>query len=253
MQFIFPDLTTTCYKPHGVVALGIDIGTKLNFSENLSSQLSYSILPSQYMLLPPRSPMPPSRRDDLIDAAMRVFYRNGFHGTGLDMILQEGGISRMTLYNHFKSKDELIVAALRRRDEIFRNRMMKYVEKAANDPIDRIFAIFDFHEEWFEESAFCGCMFINAAAEFVDPQSPFRRVSADHKFEVRRYILQHCEAAHLRNPASLSEHISILLDGAIVTAQVVGQVGMNGAKPADAAKRAKEVARIIISLAEDQT
>ena len=56
--------------------------------------------------------MPPSRRDDLIDAAMRVFYRHGFHASSLDDIQKEGGISRMTLYNHFKSKDELVVAAI---------------------------------------------------------------------------------------------------------------------------------------------
>ena len=84
--------------------------------------------------------MPPSRREDLVDAAMRVFYRHGFHASGLDRILEEGGISRMTLYNHFKSKDELIVAALRRRDEIFRNRMMKFVESRAKAPLDRLLA-----------------------------------------------------------------------------------------------------------------
>ena len=110
--------------------------------------------------------MPPSRRDDLIDAAMHVFYKHGFHASSLDDIQREGGISRMTLYNHFKSKDELVVAAMRHRDEIFRNSLMKFVESKAKTPRERLLAVFDFHEEWFTGNEFCGCMFINASAEF---------------------------------------------------------------------------------------
>ncbi len=101
-----------------------------------------------------RSLYAPSRRDELIDAAMRVFYRCGFHASSLDDIQKEGGISRMTLYNHFKSKDELILAAMRRRDEIFRNRLMKFVESASKEPRERIAAVFDFHEQWFSGEEF---------------------------------------------------------------------------------------------------
>jgi len=177
---------------------------------------------------------------------MRVFYRNGFHCTGLDMILKESGISRMTLYNHFKSKDELIVAALRRRDEIFRNGLMKFVEGASRDPIDRLYALFEYHEQWFNAEDFKGCMFINASAEYCDPESPARRVSADHKIECTRYIAKLCTDAGLDDPEELAEQINILLEGAIVTAYIQGRTTGNDSTTSDAAQRAQRIFKQLI-------
>ncbi len=192
--------------------------------------------------------MPPSRRDDLIDAAMRVFYRRGFHASSLDDIQKEGGISRMTLYNHFKSKDELVIAAMRRRDEIFRNKLMQFVDAKAKTPRERILAVFDFHEDWFTGNEFCGCMFINASAEFSEADSAPRRLSAEHKQEIVRYLREQCEAAGLSNPGDVAEQLNILLEGAIVTARVVGQVAEGGKDPGIAARRAKQMATRIIDV-----
>lgn len=193
--------------------------------------------------------MPPSKRDELIDAAMRVFYRGGFHASGLDKILIEAGISRMTLYNHFKSKDDLIVAALRRRDEIFRNNMMRFVESATADPLGRILAVFDFHEQWFTGKEFFGCMFINASAEFADPHSAVRRVASDHKREIIRYLAELCQQAGLANPGTMAEELNLLIEGSIVNAQVIGQVGADGACTADSARRARGMAQRLIDTA----
>jgi AcrR family transcriptional regulator len=193
--------------------------------------------------------MPPSRREELIDAAMRVFYRHGFHASGLDRILEEGGISRMTLYNHFKSKDELILAALRRRDEIFRNRLMKFVEARTGDPRGRLLAVFDFHEQWFTGKDFCGCMFINACAEFSDPTSAPRLVAAEHKRAIVRYLALLARAAGFTRPEHLADQLNILIEGAIVTAQVVGQVKDNGADPGCSSRLAREMAAAIMNAA----
>lgn len=190
--------------------------------------------------------MPPSKRDDLVDAAMRVFYRQGFHTSSLDDIQKEGGISRMTLYNHFKSKDELIIAAMRRRDEIFRNQLMKFVDSKGKTPLERIIAVFDFHEEWFEGEEFCGCMFINAAAEFFAAKSTPRRLAADHKLEIIRYLSGLCEAAGIQDPDETAEQLSILLEGAIVTARVVGQVTESESGPGVSARRAKRMAMAVL-------
>jgi AcrR family transcriptional regulator len=191
--------------------------------------------------------MPPSRREELIDAAMRVFYRNGFHNTGLDMILSESGISRMTLYNHFKSKDELIVAALRRRDELFRNRMMKHVESASQDPIARLLAVFDWHADWFRDPDFSGCMFINASAEYADLESPMRRVSAEHKLEVVRYLVELTKAAKADDPGELAQELNLLLEGAIVNVHVVCRVGNNPHTVDETADRARRLAEQLIA------
>ncbi len=192
--------------------------------------------------------MPPSRRDDLIDAAMHVFYKHGFHASSLDDIQREGGISRMTLYNHFKSKDELVVAAMRRRDEVFRNSLMEFVESKAKTPRERLLAVFDFHEEWFTGNEFCGCMFINASAEFSAADSPPRRLAAEHKQEIVRYLTGLCEAAGLDDPGGVAEQLNILLEGAIVSARVVGQVADGGTDPGAAARRAKDMARSVLGL-----
>jgi AcrR family transcriptional regulator len=193
--------------------------------------------------------MPPSRREDLIDAAMRVFYRQGFQASALDSILEEGGLSRMTLYSHFKSKDELLIAALRRRDEIFRNRMMKFVESKAGAPRDRLLAVFDYHEQWFTGDEFCGCMFINTAAEFSDPRSAPRQVAAEHKRAIVRYLSELCAACGFDDPDAIAEQLNILLEGAIVTAQVVGKVRDGGTDPGAAARLAKDMARRILAAA----
>lgn len=190
--------------------------------------------------------MPPSKRDELVEAAMKVFYRNGFHNSGLDLIQSESGISRMTLYNHFKSKDELIVATLHRRDEFFRNQLMKFVDSHAQDPISRILAVFDYHEEWFNQDNFQGCMFVNASAEFCDPECQARRVSAEHKLEIVRYLVELCKAAKLNDPKELAEQINLLVEGSIVNAHVVGRVSNNSHTPSEAAQRAKAMAKKLI-------
>ena len=190
--------------------------------------------------------MPPSRRQDLVDAAMRVFYRYGFHSSNLDRILEEGGISRMTLYNHFKSKDEVILAALRRRDEIFRNRLMKFVDTKARTPRERLLAVFDFHEQWFAGDDFRGCMFINASAEFCEPTAPPRLVAAEHKRAIVRYLEDLARAAGLPRPDLTAEQLNLLLEGSIVTAQVAGPLHHGVHDPGAPARLARDMARTLI-------
>ena len=167
--------------------------------------------------------MPPSKREELIDAAMRVFYTHGFQSTCIDKVLQEGGISRMTLYNHFKSKEDLIVAALKRRDEQFRTAMVRAVDAAPGTPRDKILATFDHIAEWISGDQFCGCMFINAAAEYGDKDCAVRRLAADHKQDIITYLSRLCRDADVADPDKAGEQLALLIEGAIVTAQVVAQ------------------------------
>jgi AcrR family transcriptional regulator len=154
---------------------------------------------------------------------MRVFSLHGFNASGVERVLREGGISRMTLYNHFASKEDLIVAALRRRDEIFRDRMMRYAEWKADSPRERVLAVFGFLEQWFNDAEFSGCMFINAAAEFDDPRSEVRRLAAEHKRSIVAYLADLCRASGHPRPEHAAEELGLLIDGAIVSARVVYQ------------------------------
>ena len=82
--------------------------------------------------------MRPSKRDQIVNTALDLFYEHGFHATGIEKVLSGADVARMTLYNHFKSKEELIVAVLRQRDENFRDWVVRYVEQKAGTPRDRL-------------------------------------------------------------------------------------------------------------------
>ena len=166
-----------------------------------------------------------TRRDQLIDTALELFYRDGFHATGIDKILARAGVAKMTMYKHFKSKDELILAALRRRDERFRNWFMRDVERRAQGPRERLLAVFDTIEAWTDSAGFSGCMFINACAEYGDSDNPIHAASAEHKRLVLAYLRQLAVAAGAPDPDELTAELGLLIEGAIVMAHVCGQRG----------------------------
>jgi AcrR family transcriptional regulator len=182
--------------------------------------------------------MSSSKRDHLINTALELFSRDGFQATGIDKILSESGVAKMTLYNHFKSKDELILAALRRRDETFRNWFMRNVESCSGSPRDCLLATFDVLGQWILQDDFCGCTFINATAEFGERGDSIRNSCAEHKRLVLDYFEKLAKAAGARDPAELAFSLNLLAEGAIVTAQVMGTK--------DAAARAKRAADILI-------
>ena len=160
------------------------------------------------------------RREHLIDTAIRLFAEHGFHATGIDTILKCSGVSKKTLYRHFRSKEELILAALRKYDGLFRNSFMRQVEEQADTPRERLLAVFDVAEAWFGRSGFYGCMFINAIGEYSDVDTPIRQVCKEFKALMRGYILELCMQAEISGGTLLAEELALLLEGAIVTAQV---------------------------------
>ena len=169
--------------------------------------------------------MRPSKRDQIIDTALELFYRNGFNATGIEKVLTDADVARMTLYNHFKSKEELILAVLRRRDERFRDWLVRRIEKRNLGPRERLLALFDAHAEWFAEDSFRGCIFINAAAEFCGSSQAIHALAAEHKRLVTSYIRGLVAATEARNPDVLADQITLLLEGAIVNAQVLDDIG----------------------------
>jgi len=186
--------------------------------------------------------MASAKREHLIDTALEVFNRHGFHATGVDRIIEESGVARMTLYKHFKSKDDLILAALRRRDERFRTWFARAVERRGETPRNRLLAIFDALDEWFSSKSFSGCMFINASAEFADPADPIHRTAAEHKNLMLRYIRDIAEAAGAVDPDELADGLMLLMEGAIVMRYVAGDK--------TAAARAKTAAEALLQRAE---
>ena len=177
----------------------------------------------------------PNPRDRLIDAALRLFNAGGFHASGIEAILAEAGVAKMTLYNHFTSKDDLILAALRRRDERFRHWFVRAVERRAETPAGRLLAAFDALGEWFAGADFHGCLFINASAEFGAADHPAHAAAAEHKRLIRRHVLGLAREAGATSPDALADQLMLLIEGAIVLAHVCGD--RNAAATAKGAAR----------------
>lgn len=163
-----------------------------------------------------------SRRQDLIDTAIALFNEHGFHATGIEMILGKARMSKKTLYTYFRSKDELVLAALRHYDSLFRNSFMAKVEKASSSAEGRLLAIFDVAEEWFLQKDFFGCIFISATSEYSDRSSAIRQTSYEFKRLMHRYIRDLCSQLEIPNPDELANELSLLFEGATVTAQISG-------------------------------
>ncbi|MEQ9558704.1 MAG: TetR/AcrR family transcriptional regulator [Rhodospirillales bacterium] len=174
------------------------------------------------------------RREQLIDTAIELFSKHGFHATGIDAILAASGVSKKTLYRHFRSKDELILAALRKYDGLFRNNFMRAVESRATAPKERLLAVFEVARDWFEDNSFYGCMFINAVGEYSDPDTPVRHQCKAFKSMIRDYLEQQCRGLVVADPAGLAEELAMVLEGATVTAQV----SQNRTRAAEVAKTA---------------
>lgn len=181
----------------------------------------------------------PAKR--LLETALRLFYRNGFHATGIDTVLAKAGVSKMTLYNHFGSKDGLILAALRLRDTRWRHWFVEFVETHAEEPKDRLLATFDALHDWVNSRDFHGCMFINASAEFLRPKDPVRTAAAEHKRLVLQYITDLADAAGFKDSRHLARQIFLLNEGVIVDAHV--------SRNRDAATAAKSAALTLLTSA----
>ncbi|MCZ6835406.1 MAG: TetR/AcrR family transcriptional regulator [Planctomycetota bacterium] len=176
--------------------------------------------------------MPSTKRDQLIETARKLFARDGFHNTGIDTILAEAGVAKMTLYKHFKSKEELILAALRRQDEEFRNTLMQGVEKQTDDPRGRLLALFDQLRDVVSHDDFCGCLFINAAAEYSTKGDPIHQAAIEHKRLIHQYITKLAGDAGARAPEELARQVALLMEGAVVSAQVTGECMAKSAQQA---------------------
>ncbi len=177
-----------------------------------------------------------SKREQLIQAALELFNKDGFNAVGIDAISERAAVTKKTLYHHFRSKDELILAVLRYYDERFRNDFMRSVEAGAESPAGRLLAIFDVAQDWFDQNNFYGCLFVGAMHEYPDPGTPIRHMCREAKGLVHDYIKELAEKAQLKRPGPLSEQLALLLEGATTMAQV-----NNSSLSAVQARKAAEV------------
>ena len=177
-------------------------------------------------------------KEMLFQTAARLFYQHGYRAIGVDTIASESGIGKMTLYRHYPSKDELIVAFLRQSNEDF----WEYFEQstqAAPTAREKLVAFFEALQEYVISPACYGCPFLNVATEYPETDYAGHQVALEHKQAVRARFNQLAKQAGARQPEALANALFLLMDGAYMAARMFGSAPGNPA--ADVAEAARQL------------
>ncbi|WP_448564178.1 TetR/AcrR family transcriptional regulator [Thalassotalea ganghwensis] len=167
-----------------------------------------------------------SKKQQIIETAMQMFYQHGIHAVGINEILKVSGVAKKTLYHHFTSKEALIVATLNLRHSNF----MRWIsEKVASSdsPQHAIVNVFNGLDDWFNNRAellgsFRGCFFINASAEYSQPGHPIFETCRQHKADITTLFLNQAKQFidDSNKALELANILTIIKDGCITTALV---------------------------------
>src|SRR6266850_4484723 len=188
---------------------------------------------------------PASARERIDRTAYELFSRHGIRAVGVDTICARSGVAKMTLYRHYPSKDDLALAFLRRREELWtRSWLQREVERRARTPAERLLAVFDVFDKWFRRSDFEGCSFIKVLLEHGDPGHPVRKAARAHIETVREFVIRLAADAGMHDPAALARQLQMLMMGSIVAAY---------AGDRKAARRAKELGSLLLARAGIRT
>lgn len=180
-------------------------------------------------------------RERILEAAGRLFYREGVRGVGVDTIAAEAGVTKRTLYYHFPSKESLVAAYLKARDGPTRARLVEFASARGPLPGDRILGTFDFLERWFSTEEYCGCPFVNAVAEHGEIATAVGAISREHKRAVEDWFCEQAAQGGAPHPRQLGAQLTVIFEGAMAYALVH--------KNAAAAELARAVAQSLLTAA----
>ena len=163
-----------------------------------------------------------SARDRILATALRLFYRDGIRATGVDRIIAESGVAKMSFYRHFPSKADLVRAFLAARHDYWMGWFTAAVEHRFEER--GLAAIADALSDWCAEEDFRGCAFINTVAE-TGGEFP---AAIDHKRELEAYVRSLAERLALPSPAVVAAKAMILIEGMTFRAQMGAIAGGPG-------------------------
>ena len=180
-------------------------------------------------------------RERLLAAAYELFSRDGVQAVGVDAIIERSGVARQTMYRHFRSKQDLVLAFLERREAVWTVGWLQAESaRRASDPAERLLAIFDVFDGWFRRPDFEGCSFINVLLEYPDPNHALHQACADYLASIRAFLERLAREAGVSHPKAFARQWHILMKGSIVAA---------GEGDQDAARRAQEIGRLLLDSA----
>jgi AcrR family transcriptional regulator len=180
----------------------------------------------------------PQARERILATAYELFSRRGIRAVGIDEVIERAGVAKATLYRHFPSKDDLVLAFLERREQLWTREWVEVeARRRGSTPEAQLLAIFDAFDEWFHANDFEGCSFINVLLETADIEHPLGAASAAHLENIRSIVRTLAEEADLRDPSGFALSWHILMKGSIVQAAEGDR---------DAAQRARAIGALLI-------
>ena len=160
---------------------------------------------------------PESGRERVMRAAYDLFSHQGTRTVGVDAVISEAGVAKMTLYRNFASKDDLILAFLERRETLWTTGWVRAESQRRGDtPVQRLLAIFEIFGEWFARPDFEGCSFITTLLEVTNRASAVRHASIQHLANIRGYLCELATQAGVADPDSFARQWHILMKGSII-------------------------------------
>jgi AcrR family transcriptional regulator len=178
-------------------------------------------------------------RERILDASYDLFSRQGVQAVGIDAIITRSGVARQTLYRHFDSKQDLVLAFLERREERWtREWLQGEVNRRATDPRERLLAIFDVFDGWFRRDDFEGCSFINVMLEMADPADPIHRAGTAYLAGIRNFLEGLAREAGIADADTFARKWHILMKGSIIAAAEGDR---------DAAQRARDMGKAVLA------
>jgi AcrR family transcriptional regulator len=177
-------------------------------------------------------------RERILQTTERLFYRDGYRAVGVDTIVAESGVAKMTLYRHFSSKDDLIAAYL----ESTNQQLLAWMDGLISphrDPREALEAVFEGVAKLASSPECLGCAFVGAAGEFPEPDHPGHRAAVEHKRAVVGRFRELAQQAGAQDANALAEELLLIMDGAWSAARVFG--------PRSHGRRAATAARAVIS------
>lgn len=182
-------------------------------------------------------------RERLVSAAYELFSQRGVQAVGIDAIIERSGVARQTMYRHFASKQELVLAFLERREQLWtRDWLEAEVARQASDPREQLLAIFDVFDRWFRASDFEGCSFINVLLEHPNGEHPVHRAAAAYLAGIRQFLEGLARQAGIPDAQGFAREWHILMKGSIVAA-AEGDL--------DAARRSQRIGSLLLTQAID--
>ncbi|MEO5901416.1 MAG: helix-turn-helix domain-containing protein [Ilumatobacteraceae bacterium] len=158
-------------------------------------------------------------RDRLVATAAGLFYAEGIHAVGVDRIVDAAGVAKATMYQHFTSKDELVVACVQLHAARWRDHVAVAARRRTGKPAERVAFVFDLLAKGFVDPAYRGCPFINTAAEYPEPDGSVAMTIAAHRLQVRALFVELLAPVAAARRRECADQLLLIYDGSLVGAQ----------------------------------